>query len=197
MKLGKLLLVAVGVTVLLGAFLSSAFARNFSVSEQRVTSLWTLLRISGGFGTVECEVKLSRSFHTRTFTKSVGSLIGYITEGTVLRCRNGGATVNQASLPYHLRYGGFTGTLPNITGQREIFSALEWAIREPTFGIICTVRRSESGTTGVTYAVSSGTITSTTVSSEGTRCEGVAGTFSGTTTNVTTPGGARGTITLI
>ena len=183
MRLSKLLLAVVAAAVLLGAFVSSASARNFSVSEQRSSALWAIVRITGGFGTIECEVLLSGSLHTRTSTKTVNSLIGYITEGTVLRCRTGGATINQGSFPWHRRYRGFTGTLPNITGQSETVTGAEWTIREPTFGITCTVRRTESGNAVGTYTLSGGTVTRADVSAEG-RCEGVAGAVSGSTTNV-------------
>ena len=184
MKLSKLLLAAVGATVLLGVFVSSASARNISVSEERVSALWTLMRLTGGFGTVECEVLLSRSFHTRTFTKTVNSLIGYVTEGTVLRCRSGSVTINQTSFPWHLRYRGFSGTLPVIASEFGTDIGSEWTVREPTFGVVCTVRRTESGSMIVTYSVSSGAITSNSLSTEGMRCEGIAVSLSGTTTNV-------------
>jgi len=196
MKLGKLLLAVVGATVLLGALVSSASARNLSVSEQRTTALWTRWNISGGFGTIECEVKLSRSFHTRTFAKTANSLIGYITEGTVLRCSRGSLTINQASFPWHLRYRGFTGTLPNITGLSETVTGAEWTLREPTFGIACTVR-SESSSTILTYSVSSGTFANVGVSGES-PCSGTTIlTLEGTTTNVTNGAGGRVTIRLI
>jgi len=195
MKVGKLLLAVASAAVLLGAFVSSASARNLSVIEQRVTALWTRVNLSGGFGTVECEVKLSRSFHTRTFTKTVNSLVGYITEGTVLRCSRGSATINQASLPVHLKYRSFNGTLPNITGQNELGIGLEWTVREPTFGVTCTVRR-ETSSLILGYTVSGGTITSSTLSGES-PCGSFTGRLEGSTTNVSNGAGSRITILLI
>jgi hypothetical protein len=85
MMLGKLVAV-LGAAALLGALVSSASARNFSTSEQRNTALWRAMNFVGGFGGFKCEVKFSGSLHTRTSTKTVNFLIGYITEGTVLRC---------------------------------------------------------------------------------------------------------------
>jgi hypothetical protein len=195
MKFSKLLLAVVGAAVLLGAFVSSASARNLSISSQTNTALWRRMDFGGGFGTVECEVKLSGSFHTRTIAKTVGLLVGYITEGTILRCARGSATINQASLPWHRRYRNFTGTLPNITGQSETVTGAEFTIREPTFGITCTVSRTNSSTIG-TYAVSSGTITRAEVSGTS-RCGEFEGTLRGGETNVTNGAGARITITLI
>ena len=195
MKPRKLLLAVVSTTVLLGALVTSAFARNLELSSQTNTALWSRMNFAGGFDTLECEFKISGSFHTRTFTKTINSLIGYITEGTILRCPRGSATINQASFPWHVRYGGFSGTLPNITGARATITGVEWRIREPVFGITCTVRR-ETSRTSATYTVSSGTITRAEV--EGTSpCGEFTGTLAGSTTNVTNGAGARITIRLI
>jgi len=195
MKLGKLLLTLVSATVLLGALVTSATARNFSASSQTNTALWTRAEFSGGFGTLECEIKISGSLHTRTGTKTVDSLIGYVTEGTVLRCSRGSATINQASFPWHRRYRAFTGTLPNITGQSETITGAEWTIREPTFGIGCTVSRANSSVIG-TYTISGGTITRAEITGES-PCGSFTGRLGGSTTNVTNGAGARITVTLI
>jgi len=195
MRLSKLLLVVISATVMLGALVSSAWARNLEVSSQTGTILWRRMDFAGGFGTIECEIKLSRSFHARTFTKTVNSLIGYVTEGTILRCSRGGITINQASLPWHLRYRGFTGTLPSITGIADTVTGAEWTFREPTFGATCTVRR-ESSSTILTYTVSGGTLTRTDISGENS-CSGINARLSGSETNVTNGAGARVTIRLI
>jgi len=197
MKLGKLLLTVVGATVLLGALVSSASARNFSLSEQSGTALWRSLRFAGGFETIECEVRISGSFHTRTMTKTVGSLVGYVTEGTILRCSRGSATINRGSLPWHIRYRSFTGTLPNITGVSATTTGVEYTIREPIFGVTCTVRRETSSTIG-SFTISGGTITRSDTSGSS-PCGSFTGTLSGGETNVTTTltGTTRITITLI
>jgi hypothetical protein len=195
MRLSKLLLVVVGATVFLGALVSSASARNLSTSAQSSTVLWRSLRFSGGFGTVECEIKASGSFHSRTIAKVV-ALVGYITEASVLRCATGGATINQASLPWHRRYRGFTGTLPNITGESETISGVEWTIREPVFGVTCTARREATSLIG-TFTLSAGAVTRADVSGTNT-CGGAEGTLTGGETNaLDRTGGARLTITLI
>jgi len=196
MKFSKLILAIVGATVLLGALVSSASARNFSVSENRNTALWTNMEFAGGIGgPVRCEVRLSGSFHSRTSTKTPNTLLGYITEGTVLRCERGTATIRQESLPWHRRFRNFDGALPNITSQSENVVGAEWTVREP-FGITCTVRRESSSTIG-TYRVGAGrAISEASVSGES-RCGEFIGRLSGTTTNVTNGAGARITVTLI
>ena len=115
MKLSKLLLATVGATVLLGALVSSASARNVSVSNQFLRSDFRSVTFRAPFGDIICEVRLSGSLHTRTFVKQVGSLIGYITQASLGACAAGTSTILQATLPWHVRYLGFTGTLPNIT----------------------------------------------------------------------------------
>jgi len=199
MKFIKLLLAVVAAAVLLGAFVSSTSARNFSASEQTHTTLWRRMDFAGGFGTVECEVKLSGSFHTQTSTKTVNSLIGYITEGTVLRCARGGATINQSSLPWNRRYRGFTGPLPFITRLQETITGVELRIREPTFGVVCTVRREESGSTIGTFFLGVGIVTEAAISSSGGVCQGFSEAHSGSETNVQnrTINGFRITINLI
>jgi hypothetical protein len=182
MRFSKLLLAVVGATVLLGALVASASARNLELT-QTASALWTRMVFAGGFGTMPCEIKLSGSLHARTIAKSVGSLIGYITEGTVLRCERGGMIINQASLPWHLRYRSFLGTLPSITGLTESVTGAEWTYREP-FGITCIVRR-ETSSLILTYGVSAGRFTEASLSGES-PCSGIPGRLSGTTTNVGT-----------
>jgi hypothetical protein len=195
MKFSKLLLGVVGATVLLGALVSSASARNLSTSSQTNRVLWSSVGFRGGFGTVSCEVLVSGSFHSRSITKTVNSLVGYITEARILRCASGGGTINQASLPWHRRYKAFTGTLPNITGESETITGVEWTTREPTFGITCTVRAAESSTIA-SFTLSSGTVTRAEVSGTS-PCGSFSGTLEGSSTNVSEGGGARLTVTLI
>jgi len=196
MKLGKLLLAVAGATVLLGALVSSASARNFEVSSQTGTTLWRRVILAvGAERLAECEIKLSGSLHTRTATKTINSLIGYITESVVLRCVFGGMTINQASLPWHRRYRAFTGTLPNILTQSETVTGAEWSMREAVFGITCTMRRESSSLTR-TYSLSSGTVTNDSLSGED-LCSGIMMRLEGAETNVTNGSGARISVRLI
>jgi hexokinase len=194
MKLGKLLLAVVGAAALLSALASSASARNLSFSSQTTTSLYRRLDFSGGIGgTIECEVKLSGSFHSRTHTKTTELLIGYITEGTVLRCARGSATINQASFPWHRRYHDFGGTLPNVTSIGEVISGVEWNYREPA-GITCTVT---GGTSLRTFLINLHQLFKDDITGLS-RCGAFfTGTISGEESNLTNGSGARVTITLI
>jgi len=195
MKISKLLLAIVAASVMLGVLVASASAGRLRISAIEKAATWTRMNFAGGFGTVECEVVLRLTFHSGTFRKTVGLLLGYVTEANVTRCVRGGATVNRESLPWHDTYAGFTGTLPDVTGISKLFSGSEWKFREPTFGGTCLVAGRESSVR-ISYAVSSGTITSSSVSGAN-RCGISEGEFSGITTNVTSGTGARLSITLI
>ncbi len=176
MKLSKLLLAVIGAAVLFSTLVSSASARNISTSSQTTTALWRRLVFAGGIGgAAECEIKISGSFHTWTIAKITTALVGYITEGTILRCARGSGTINQASLPWHRRYASFNGTLPNITSTAETISGAEWTVREPG-GITCTVT---GATLTASITVSSGTVTRASASGTS-RCGGFfTGTHSG------------------
>ncbi|HEX7289754.1 MAG TPA: hypothetical protein VF250_01395 [Conexibacter sp.] len=115
MRLRKLLLAVAGATVLLGAFTSSAFARNFSFNNQQLRAYFREVRFNGLFGQTNCELTLEGSLHSRTIAKIIGQLIGYITAAHLGPCVTGTATVLTETLPWHVRYANFVGVLPNIT----------------------------------------------------------------------------------
>jgi len=138
MKLSKLLLATVGASVLLGALVSSASARNLEVSNQSISAMWSDVHFTG-IGRTNCHLTLEGSLHSRTMPKMIGSLIGYITRAILGRCEEGTATISRESLPWHVTYSGFQGTLPNITSLITHVIGASFHIREP-FGIRCHVR---------------------------------------------------------
>jgi hypothetical protein len=93
---------------------------------------------------------LEGSFHSRTMTKTAGALVGYITRATIKRpCTGGtvwahngetnevlGGTVSN-TLPWHVRYNSFTGTLPNITAIAYELINVGYVVREGAFGVLC------------------------------------------------------------
>jgi len=195
MKLGKLLIAVVAATVVLGALAGPASARNISISSVFKRAIWSRIDFAGGFGTVECELVLELTWHSRTFPKVVGTLLGYVTAGTITRCARGGATINRETLPWHDRYASFGGTLPNILFFIKTLSGLSWRVREPTFGVTCQVTGASAN---VSYARTTATGAVASASVSGTApCSGISGTLSGTTTNVDDRAGNRLTILLI
>jgi len=116
----KLLLTSLTATAILAMAVSSATAAHLSVSNQNFRTTWTSLRFNAAGSTILCPVTLEGSFHSATIAKTSGLLIGYITRASVNGarppCVGGTATVRTETLPWHIRYRSFTGTLPNISG---------------------------------------------------------------------------------
>jgi hypothetical protein len=116
----KLILATLTATLLITLATTNATARNISISHGELFSAtWRQLRfVSGGSTSAACDVTIEGSFHYRTIFKARDSLVGYITRGIAGNCERGSATVLTTNLPWHIRYQGFQGMLPNITGIR-------------------------------------------------------------------------------
>jgi hypothetical protein len=139
----KLILSALAASVLLAALVSTASARNLSVSNQNIRATFTRLELAVSESVaIRCRVTLEGSFHTRTIAKAA-ALIGAITKVAVdqSNCTMGtGAAFNGVdryngtttpnTLPWHLSYVSFAGTLPNITSIRVGLSRFRFGIRD-------------------------------------------------------------------
>lgn len=197
MKFCKLLLVTVGATVLLSSLVGSASARSFSTTSQSLRRTFREFRFNGAFGNITCELTLSGSLHTRTIAKTVGALIGYINSASVGPCREGTFTILRETLPWHMRYLAFTGTLPNIITIRENIVGFAFRIREPL--ATCLSASSASSPMVLTFNRNTTTGVLETAELGGTipsSC-GINGTFGSNRGPVTTAEGARITLTLI
>jgi hypothetical protein len=119
-KCTKLLFAGLTAALLLSVAVSSASANNISVTNTRARITWSALRFLDETGAprVTCPVTLEGSFHSATLRKIRGTLIGYVTGAAVKgnSCTGGSATLLRESLPWHITYDSFSGTLPNITG---------------------------------------------------------------------------------
>jgi len=141
MKICKLLFAAAGATVLLGALVSSASARNLSVSNQSISGMWSSVEFNLPGATTRCHVTLEGSLHSRTMAKVLGSLMGYITRAILGPCLSGTATILRETLPWHVSYSGFRGTLPNIDSIIVHVTEAAWRVRE-SGGTNCLARSS-------------------------------------------------------
>jgi len=180
MKLCRLVLAVVGATVLLGTVVSTASARRIEFNSQFERVLYSSIRFHMPEGTVICHMTLESSMHSRTLTKVIGSLIGYITSAILGPCQDGTATVLRETLPWHQRYSGFTGRLPAITNIKV--HTIGWDVKvRPSGGNACLTRSAttepvletdivEAGG-NLTTAELSGTITT------GMECFGLGGSF--------------------
>ena len=144
-------------------------------------------------GTVECEVILNGTSHSNTIAKTANSLIGFITAGNVNRCSRGSATILRETLPWHVQYASFTGTLPVIGSISTRVIGGSYRVQEPTFSINCLSRTSTTEPSFGTYNrnTATGAITSATVSGS-IRCGEFNGVLEGNSSSITAH-----TITLI
>jgi hypothetical protein len=136
----KLTFTALTATVLMGLAVHSATAGRLSTSNTRFRATWTALKFDGLEieSPVICPLTLEGSFHSATIRKTRGALIGAITRaivgGAEPPCTGGRATILQESLPWHVTYQSFSGTLPRI--EEITFLASRYAYRvEVNIGI--------------------------------------------------------------
>jgi hypothetical protein len=125
---GRLLLAGLTGALALAAAVGTASARQLQFSSQTIRTAMTLRLEAGITATSVCPVTLEGSFHSRIISKLSGDLIGYITSAATEKARctsqrslffaQPDSTPENESLPWHIRYDSFTGTLPRITGIR-------------------------------------------------------------------------------
>jgi hypothetical protein len=118
----------------LAAAVGVAEARRLAWSENHFLEHYRAYTFSGGGNQIVCDLSLEGSYHSRTFEKINRQLIGYISEARIKRpCSGGEAWVQSTqergageaeSLPWHILYERFIGTLPNITGIEETIDDL-------------------------------------------------------------------------
>ena len=118
-RLVKLVVCASVVTVTLSLFVSVASAGRLSISNQTIRAAWSAMGMTFGSTGFRCPVTLEGSFHARTFTKVLTTLLGMITRASInaTPCAEAMSEVRwlTATLPWPIRYRGFGGTLPRIT----------------------------------------------------------------------------------
>ena len=185
MQISKLIITLGIAATLLAAIVGSASARQLRFSETRLTATFPRVEISGSFATVRCNLTLSRSLHSGTFSKVLEALIGTVTEASIGGCEAGSATILRETLPWHVRYAGFVGQLPNFEAIITHVIGVAFRIREP-FGIECLFTSSASSPIVGTYNREAGgrISTATTGGTLPSTC-GRNGTFSGTSNSIT------------
>lgn len=153
--------------IVLGSVAGTAAANRLAFSENHFRVVWGILTFEAGTGffNIKCPVTVEGSFHSKTLSKVAEQLIGYVTRMSLNNeaCTSGHFTVLTATLPWHVRYGSFTGTLPTITTFR--LKVVGFAILYEAAGFNCLYEGTWSWTlnreagTGVTRTVTpTGTI---------------------------------------
>jgi hypothetical protein len=142
----KLAFAALTATLLMALATAGATARNLSISHGGLfNAVWRPLTFASGGSTITaCNLTLEGSFHYKTFLKVRESLVGYITRAIARECTEGSATILTTNLPWHIRYQGFEGTLPNITAIRIRLILVELQFKERIFGTTCLHRSSST-----------------------------------------------------
>jgi hypothetical protein len=129
---GGLVLACVATAWTLALSVATASAARLSVTNQSISISWSALRFNEGRAV--CPVTLEGSLHARTVAKSSGVLVGYIQRARTSRCSVGSAVFlspedgQTTSLPWHIRYDSFSGTLPAITRVRWHIFGLSYRI---------------------------------------------------------------------
>ncbi len=134
-------------TLLAGAALAlavaSASANHLSISNRNIRMVWAAIEFEAGESTLtRCPLTLEGSFHEGTIEKVEHTLIGYITRGAFGTCNAGRATLLTATLPWHLRYMGFRGRLPNITALLVLL--VGFGFRIESLGFFCLALTSDT-----------------------------------------------------
>lgn len=136
MRLARALLITGGATLLLGLIVGTATARRLEVSSSTFRLTFARIRFESNLNPiVNCVLTMEGSLHATTIAKVAGTLVGYITRATLGPCETGRATILRESLPWHVRYGSFTGTLPAIN--RVELQVVHMQIRLLTFETPC------------------------------------------------------------
>jgi hypothetical protein len=153
----KLILAALGASLLLASAGGLASARSLSISNQNVRATWSRLEFTGSGIAIRCPVTIEGSYHARTIAKVIGNLKGAIRQVTIKNESCTGGTLAIERPPWHWTYEGFTGTLPNITATRLLMTRRRWILTSS--GLRCTYGN-ETDRVTFTSALSGGTVTS-------------------------------------
>lgn len=137
----KLMLAGLVAALAMATAVGGASANRLSVSHGNLFRVeWSSFEESaGGVSIMRCALTLEGSFHSTTIPKVRGLLIGNITHASIKNdpCSIGSATLLSETLPWHITYRGFSGTLPFIT---NVVLGLIGASLRLFFGGWCLVR---------------------------------------------------------
>lgn len=149
MRCRRLICGSLAAVVLAAAGTGSASAGRFSISDNTFRARWSSLTFNLAELRVSCPVTIEGSYHSRTLQKVAGTLIGNVTRAVVNggACSGGRVTVLAETLPWHVAYDSFLGTLPNITEIRIRLIGESYRI-EPGLGVTC-LMRTTAGTSGL------------------------------------------------
>jgi hypothetical protein len=187
--------------MMLALMSEAAPARTISTNILSWFATVPSMEFSGIFGTTRCALTIEGQYHFNQIAKTAGSLVGYFTRALeTAACAAGALTVLQETLPWHMQYAGFAGTLPSITALRENVVGMAFRVRE-TGGITCLARSTTAEPATMTFNREAfGNLTSVSFGGRirtGAECFGAAGEVRGSSNRLTSFGGIILRLTLI
>lgn len=125
--------------LMLAVAVTTATAGRIQLSSQQFRATWAPVSFQISAGVMRCNVTLEGSLHSRTLAKVSGALVGHISRASIGSCVGGELRPLPESLPWHVRYSSFSGTLPRISTVRfGIVGFTLWF--NHLFGIRCLYR---------------------------------------------------------
>ena len=123
---------------------SSASATRLSLSAETFRVRFATVEFMGGVvgANSRCPLTLEGSFHARTLSKVAGLLMGYVTRATLGSCQGGLLIVLSETLPWHIQYRSFTGSLPFILELNTYIVGMALLVRGEIFEAECLIRSS-------------------------------------------------------
>jgi hypothetical protein len=138
----------------------AAFAGRLSLSGRTMRMTWARLEFTvmqeGEIPyTMECPVTMEGSFHSATIRKIPRALVGYINRVAAGSCPAPFSAVPlRETLPWHVKYVSFSGTLPRITAISLMVIGQHW--RLSAGAMRCLFRTTEADPAVGTTAVGAG-----------------------------------------
>lgn len=107
----------------------ATWARRLELSNQGFRLVWRELVFAepSNVMNISCPVTMEGSFHSKTISKACGALVGYVTRVIKGACEpNGNLRLLSETVPWHVQYNSFAGTLPNIASLRLMVVGLSF-----------------------------------------------------------------------
>lgn len=155
----------------------TAAAQRLEISTRDIRATYPDLRVISGVNgegpSAICPVTLEGSLHTRTIVKTAELLVGYVTRAILNRAACflsglsgafilNGTELTPNSLPWHMRYESFSGTLPRVTAINLRIISLSFLVVTSLLSLSCLYRSTvaEPARVSANVDTSSGQITS-------------------------------------
>lgn len=138
----KRALTASVVALVLFALTGTSGANTLQLTETTFRTAYRSLEFTAAGSTVRCPVTLEGSFHSASISKTGGALLGHVTRVSTGTCTGGTVTALTGTLPWHVQYSSFAGTLPNITSVR--LQAIGASFQVHPTGLLTCLARSEA-----------------------------------------------------